>query len=71
MAKGTELPNACLGCQRGIAEMDNNKEYPATDVELLNMKLETAVLRCVINRPRALDLLEVNHQGPHNEGGAR
>ena len=35
----------------GIVEMDNKEEeFSATDVEFLDMKLETAVLRCVINR---------------------
>ena len=61
-AKSTKLPNACLGCQRGIADRYNKEEqFHAEDVELLDMKLDTAVLRCVINRPRALDPLEVNH----------
>ena len=70
-AKGTELPNACLGCQRGIAEIDNKEEeFPAADVELLDMKLETAVLRNAINRLRALDPLQVKHQDPHNEWDA-
>ena len=61
-AKGTELPNACPGYHRDIAKMDNKEEeFPVTEyVEVLDMKLETAVLRCVIKKPCALDPLEVN-----------
>ena len=43
------------------------KKFPVIGEKLLNMKLETAILRCVIKRPHSLGPLEVNHQGSHNE----
>ena len=51
-------------------EGQQGRRIRATNVELLDMKLETAVLRCVINRPCPLDPLEVNYQGLHNEWDA-
>ena len=58
----------CIGMPEGhCRDGQQRRRILVTDVELLDMKLETAILRCLINKPRALDPLEVNHEGPHNE----